>query len=300
MSCFRFSLRLRAFRASAGQVCAFAASLYLAATVMAAGADAPVADAAEKMDRAMVRTLVQRHVDVNIAQVDGMTALHWATYQDDLETAALLVRAGANVKAANRYGVTPLSLACTNANAAMVELLLKAGADPNLPLPGGETPLMTAARVGTLASVKALLAGEAWSVEGRIEAVPARSGPGATTGGVLAGGDRPGDRRGVSPNREPIVLASPSRGGRGGDHDGGDGGGGEQWRSQGVSPAAQSHPEKTSSGGHESGGRRARRGSSQKPLIRHLSAGCVLRSGGQTKPAAWSRSRCNSGAVPLR
>ena len=156
MNCFRFSVRLRAFRASAGQICV--AAVCLTASVMAAGADAPVADAAEKMDRAMVRTLVQRHADVNIAQVDGMTALHWATYQDDLETAALLVRAGANVKAANRYGVTPLSLACTNANAAMVELLLKAGADPNLPLPGGETPLMTAARVGTLASVKALLA----------------------------------------------------------------------------------------------------------------------------------------------
>ena len=60
-----------------------------------------------------------------------MTALHWAAYQDDLEIAELLVRAGANVKAANRYGVTPLSLACTNGNGAMVELLLKAGADPN-------------------------------------------------------------------------------------------------------------------------------------------------------------------------
>jgi ankyrin repeat protein len=86
-----------------------------------------------------------------------MTALHWATYQDEAETAQLLVRAGANVKAANRYGVTPLSLACTNGNGAMVELLLKAGADPNAALPGGETALMTAARVGDLASVKALL-----------------------------------------------------------------------------------------------------------------------------------------------
>ena len=62
---------------------------------------------------------------MNAPQVDGMTALHWAAYHDDLEIAKLLVRAGANVKAANRYGVTPLSLACTNGNGAMVELLLE-------------------------------------------------------------------------------------------------------------------------------------------------------------------------------
>jgi len=123
----------------------------------AAASDAPLADAAEKMDRARIRTLLQQLADVNTPQIDGMTALHWATYQDEAETAQLLVRAGANVKAANRYGVTPLSLACTNGNGAMVELLLKAGADPNAALPGGETALMTAARVGDLASVKALL-----------------------------------------------------------------------------------------------------------------------------------------------
>ena len=157
MNFCRFSLRLRAFRATAGQVCAAAALLLSTATLIGAGAGTPVADAAGKADRAMVRTLVQRHADVNAPQVDGMTALHWAAYQDDLDTVALLVRAGANVKAANRYGVTPLSLACTNGNLAMVVLLLKAGADPNLALPGGETPLMTASRVGTLATVQALL-----------------------------------------------------------------------------------------------------------------------------------------------
>ena len=123
-----------------------------------AGADAPVADAAEKMDRVAIRTLLRQRANVNAPQVDGMTALHWATYQDDQDTVELLLRAGANAKAANRYGMTPLSLACVNGNAATVESLLKAGADPNAALPGGETPLMTAARVGSLASVKSLLA----------------------------------------------------------------------------------------------------------------------------------------------
>jgi ankyrin repeat protein len=124
----------------------------------AAAPAALVADAAEKMDRATLRTLLRQKADVNAPQADGMTALHWAAYQDDLEMVTLLVRAGANVKAPNRYGVTPLSLACTNGNSEIVERLLKAGADPNTTLPGGETALMTAARVGSVASVKALLA----------------------------------------------------------------------------------------------------------------------------------------------
>jgi ankyrin repeat protein len=131
--------------------------LMSAVSVRGAGPEALLADAAEKMDRTRVRALLQERVDVNTSQVDGMTALHWAAYRDDLETEELLVRAGANVKATNRYGVTPLSLACTNGNAAMIESLLKAGADPNTALPGGETVLMTAARAGNVASVKSLL-----------------------------------------------------------------------------------------------------------------------------------------------
>ena len=120
--------------------------------------DAPLADAAERSDRAGVRALLEQRVDVNQAQVDGMTALHWAAHLDDLEMAKLLVNAKADVKPANRYGVTPLILACTNGNEAMVGLLLDAGADPNTKVRGDETALMTAARTGKLGPVKALLA----------------------------------------------------------------------------------------------------------------------------------------------
>jgi uncharacterized protein len=116
-----------------------------------------VADAAEHADRAKLAQLLQEGVDVNAPQADGMTALHWATYNDDAKTVELLAQSGANVRAANRYGVTPLSLACTNGNAAIVDVLLNAGANPNGQLSGGETPLMTAARTGALPVVKALL-----------------------------------------------------------------------------------------------------------------------------------------------
>ena len=135
-----------------------AATALLFATSLAGAADSPVADAAEAMDRERVRELVSNAADVNGAQADGMTALHWAALRDDLESATLLIEAGADVSAASRYGVTALTLACTNGNRSLVELLLNAGADPNTALPGGETALMTAARTGRIGPVRALLA----------------------------------------------------------------------------------------------------------------------------------------------
>jgi uncharacterized protein len=128
----------------------------LAGTAQAADT-ATLADAAEQRNRALIRELLATGADVNAAQVDGMTALHWAVYNEDAETAGLLVRARANVNVTNRYGVPPLFLACTNGNATLVRLLLEAGANANASLPGGETVLMTAARVGNLEAVKALL-----------------------------------------------------------------------------------------------------------------------------------------------
>jgi ankyrin repeat protein len=128
------------------------------AALHAAAADAPLANAVQQMDRAAVRRLLERPADVNASQPDGMTALHWAAYQDDLDLVDRLLKAGANVRATNRYGVTPLSLACTNGNVAMVERLLTAGADANASLPEGETVLMTAARTGKVGAVRALIA----------------------------------------------------------------------------------------------------------------------------------------------
>ena len=118
---------------------------------------AAVADAAESGDWAAVKSLLAQDGDVNAAQVDGMTALHWASYHDNAEAVRTLLDAGAKVEAANRYEVTPLSLAAENGSAPIVRLLLESGADPNRALPGGETALMTAARTGRIEAVRALL-----------------------------------------------------------------------------------------------------------------------------------------------
>jgi ankyrin repeat protein len=123
----------------------------------AAGNGAPLADAAQKANWALVRTMLDEKRDANAAQVDGMTALHWAAYHDEFDAAKRLLAAGASAKSANRYGVTPLSLACTNGNAEMIRALLDAGADANATLHGGETALTTASRTGRVGAVQALL-----------------------------------------------------------------------------------------------------------------------------------------------
>src|SRR5215510_3176598 len=72
----------------------------------------PVADAAMRKDGAAVRALVRQGGDVNAAQGDGMTPLHWAATYGDADLAGVLLYAGANVRATTRLGgYTPLHLA---------------------------------------------------------------------------------------------------------------------------------------------------------------------------------------------
>ena len=130
-----------------------------ASALLVAQAQAPVADAAMHGDRAAVKALLQQGGDVNAAQGDGMTALHWAAMKNDGELAQMLVYAGANVKATTRLGSnTPLVLAARNGNAPVVQVLLKAGADAKAATSTGTTPLMLAAASGNTEAVTALLA----------------------------------------------------------------------------------------------------------------------------------------------
>lgn len=115
-------------------------------------------DAIKDDNRKVVESLIGSHADVNAAQPDGSTALAWAVYLNQVDTAERLIAAGAKVNTADEYGETPLTLACATGNGILISKLLAAGADPNAARWNGETPLMLAARSGVVEGVKLLLA----------------------------------------------------------------------------------------------------------------------------------------------
>jgi len=141
--------------------------MFLALTIfLLATGPLPLIDAVKNVDREAVRSLLKQGANVNATQADGATALHWASYRDDLESADLLIRSGANVNARNDLGATPLWAACQNGSESMVGRLLTAGANPNAALLLGETPVMVAARSGSPAVVE-LLAAQGANVNAR-------------------------------------------------------------------------------------------------------------------------------------
>src|SRR5688572_7577126 len=129
----------------------------VAFAVITSGAGSDVADAARRGDIGAVRKLIAAKADVNAAQIDGATALHWAVHRGDVEMTDALLRAGAKVDAANRVGMTPLAMAAIYGHPLLVDRLVKAGADVKARGLGGETTLMYAARNGRPEVIKLLV-----------------------------------------------------------------------------------------------------------------------------------------------
>src|SRR5712691_2446873 len=143
---------------------------------------------------AVVEELVRRGADVKAGSKTGFTPLMFAAQQGDVDSARILISAGANPnevrpKSGNSY--TPLIIASAMGHAKVAELLLDKGADPNvidargytslhlvvrdsdygIDLTGkdkivkivkallvqGATPLVLAAEVNNIGAIKALL-----------------------------------------------------------------------------------------------------------------------------------------------
>ena len=133
-----------------------AAALLMGAALSAT--ESPVADAAQSGDIESVRELLRTGADVNAAQGDGMTALHWAAQSGSAELASLLLYGGANVEPTTRLGGhTPLHMASHRGATDVVRVLLDAGSDPDRLTTTGVAPLHLAAESGVRATVEALL-----------------------------------------------------------------------------------------------------------------------------------------------
>ena len=135
-------------------------SLCLLLLLTAAGApDSPVADAAMRGDIDEVRELLRTGADVNAAQGDGMTALHWAADNGDAGIAQILVYAGASLESITRLGsFTPLMVASREGNTDVIAALLGAGAKVDAVTETGERAIHLAAYAGSAEAVSLLSA----------------------------------------------------------------------------------------------------------------------------------------------
>ena len=116
-----------------------------------------LADRIQSGDRRAALAMIADGADVNQAQPDGTTPLHWAAYRIDRELVVALLKKGARANVVNRYGASPLAEAVRVANAELVGMLLEAGADANVANEDGQTSLMLAARTGDVAVAKLLV-----------------------------------------------------------------------------------------------------------------------------------------------
>jgi ankyrin repeat protein len=134
-----------------------AIAVLLTISVSASPADS-IVDATRAHDLAAVKALLKTGADVNAAQGDGMTALHWAAMQGDQDLVQMLLAAGANVRATTRLGgYTALHLASQGGHSQVAAALLAAGANPNLATATGATAAMLAAKAGSAETVTRLI-----------------------------------------------------------------------------------------------------------------------------------------------
>jgi len=101
--------------------------------------------------------LLDARADVNQSDAQGFTPMHVASQECFHDVAKLLLRAHAHPDSANLLGNTPLHLSAKEDHSDTVFLLLQWRADPDRQNKQGHTPLMLAAQHNGLTSLECLL-----------------------------------------------------------------------------------------------------------------------------------------------
>jgi ankyrin repeat protein len=106
----------------------------------------------------ILQRLGEKGADINLRDLNGETALHWAAREGSVDGVQWLLANGAVVNSTSGVGHTPLHVATKNGNKQACRILLESGADceqhTNITR---STPLHCAAYVGNLAVVEILL-----------------------------------------------------------------------------------------------------------------------------------------------
>jgi len=111
----------------------------------------------QRGDRKAALDRIRAGVDVNEAQPDGTTPIHWAVFRVDYELLDALIARKAKADVANEFGVTPLAEAAKVADRRMVRALLDAGAGVEGANLDGESALMLAIKTGSVPVVQLLI-----------------------------------------------------------------------------------------------------------------------------------------------